>query len=133
MWHANSILKNFYLMDNTVVIPDEFPTIEDCLVSYWNKETKSEYYTFFRSCSSGVFYDKEYSPSTITDTLCYSSTQNIIQTTGSLYNRQSSQFVDKVSLSVPAFIDGIETTIDCTLNYTNSSWQYNCLVKVERN
>ena len=121
-------LEKFHLIDNTVVIPDEFPTIDDCQVSYWNKVTKSEYYTFFRSCSSGVFYDKYYSPSTITDTLCYSSTQNIIQTTGTLYNSQSSQFVEKASLSVPAFIDGIETTVECTLNYTKNSWQYNCLV-----
>lgn len=122
-------LEKFHLIDNTVVIPDEFPTIDDCQVSYWNKVTKSEYYTFFRSCSSGVFYNKYYSPSTITDTLCYSSTQNIIQTTGTLYDSQSSQFVEKTSLSVPAFIDGIETTVDCTLNYTKkSTWQYNCLV-----
>ena len=121
-------LEKFYLLGLTVELPNQFPSIEDCQVSYWEKVEKSHYYGW-QTMGRMISYDKELRFSSITEPLCYSNTQNIIKTTGVLYDHQSSQFIEKCSLSVPAFVDGKETKLDCSLSYIkNSKWEYNCIV-----
>jgi len=75
-------LEKFYLLDLTVVLPNEFPYIDDCQVSYWEKIPKSHYYGWY----GDVFYQKDLRFSLITEPLCYSNTKNIIKTTGTLYD-----------------------------------------------
>ena len=118
-------LEKFYLLDLTVVLPNEFPYIDDCQVSYWEKIPKSHYYGWY----GDVFYQKDLRFSLITEPLCYSNTKNIIKTTGTLYDHQTSQFIEQYSLSVPAFVDDKETKLDCSLSYIkDTNWQYNCIV-----
>ena len=119
------IEKFFFFSYWELKLPNEFPTIYDCQVSYWEKVSKSIY----TSCSAQ--YHKTYKYTKIYEPLCDSSYRNIIHIDGGLYSHGSSPSVpSQFSFNVPALVDDSETTLPCSINYNyeNQNWEYRCYI-----
>ena len=94
----------------TIKLPEKFPEIYDCQVSYWEKVSKS----IFTMCNPT--YHKSFSYSTLYYPLCNSNNQNIFLGEGTLYNHGTSSSVpNQFSFSMPVFVDDVETVVSCTL------------------
>ena len=117
--------EKFFSTYWTLNLPNEFPQIYDCQVSFWEKVSKSIYTT----CSAQ--YHESYRYSLITWPLCDSTNQNFIQAKGGLYSHISSgePLKSEYSFSVPVYIDGIETNIPCSISWIESDiWGYKCFI-----
>ena len=110
----------------TIEFQKEFPEIEDCQVSYWEKVKPISFY--YNYCNYD--YNKYFSFTSESDPLCYSNTQSIIQVIGKLGNYGSSTTASQYSFSVPVFVDDYETYMSCTLNrIEDSTYGYKCIVR----
>ena len=116
-------IEKFYLISWTVNLPNSFPELDDCQVSYWEKVTKS----IFTTCTPE--YHLRFRPSTITGPLCYSSTQNFIEASGALLiHTYSHESFSDFDLTIPVLIDDKETNVSCTIyNIEGENWGYKCI------
>lgn len=102
-------IEKYFTYFWVIYLPDEFPQIDDCQVSYWNKVDKI-ISTLIQSPYNFIYYY-----STIYLPLCDFNNQNYIHAEGHLSSHATSgSLPDELSFSIPVLVDDRETTIHCS-------------------
>ena len=122
-------VHKYYPKAYTIELKDVFPTIPDCQISNWNAVSKSYYLVWnFNSCAPS--YQQEYRVSSITDPLCESRSQNIIQIKGEIRHKIGTdvKVLPEYNFFLPTIVDNSEKSIYCTIKYRydKKDWIFYC-------
>ena len=122
-------IEKFMLNFGTKTLPEEFPQIDNCQILGWENVEKS-FYLFERA-----EYDKSFRYSTTFELLCNSDYKNIFSAEGTLYNRETKKRVpNDFSFYIPAYVDGIETTIPCSVyGIEDTTRGHKCYISGKKN